>query len=115
MHELSLAGGILRVIEQAQSREHFARVSLLRLVAGALSGVEVSALRFALESLAPGTLLEGAKIEIDEPSGLAYCMRCGETVEIASRGDDCPRCGSAQLQPTGGMELKVVDLIVHDA
>ena len=115
MHEVSLAGGILRVVEQAHVREPFARVSQLRLAAGALAGVEVSALRFALESLAPGTLLEGATIEIDEPPGLAYCMRCGETVEIASRSDDCPRCGSAQLQPTGGMELKVVDLIVHDA
>jgi hydrogenase nickel incorporation protein HypA/HybF len=36
-------------------------------------------------------------------------------VAIASRTDDCPRCGSARLQPTGGTELKVVDLIVHDA
>jgi hydrogenase nickel incorporation protein HypA/HybF len=115
MHEMSLAGGILRVVEQAREREHFARVSLLRLAAGALAGVEVSALRFALEAMAPGTLLEGARIEIEEPPGRAFCMGCGETVEIASRGDDCPRCGSARLQPTGGTELKVVDLIVHDA
>lgn len=115
MHEVSLAGGILRVVEQARAREPFARVSLLRLAAGALSGVEVSALRFALEAMAPGTLLDGAKIEIDEPPGRAFCMGCGESVEIRSRTDDCPRCGSARLQPTGGTELKVVDLIVHDA
>jgi hydrogenase nickel incorporation protein HypA/HybF len=112
---MSLAGGILRLVEQAHSREPFARVSRLRLAAGALAGVEVRALRFALEAMAPGTLLEGAAIEIDEPPGRAFCMGCGETVEIASRADDCPRCGSARLQPTGGTELKVVDLIVHDA
>jgi hydrogenase nickel incorporation protein HypA/HybF len=114
MHEVSLAGGILRVVEQAQAREHFARVSLLRLSAGALAGVEVRALRFALETIAPGTLLDGARVEIDETPGRAFCMGCGETVDIASRIDDCPRCGSARLQPTGGTELKVVDLIVHD-
>ena len=115
MHEMSLAGGILQVVEQAQSREHFARVSLLHLQAGALAGVELRALRFALESLQPGTLLEGARIDIDETPGQAFCLGCGETVAIASRTDDCPRCGSARLQPTGGTELKVVDLIVHDA
>lgn len=115
MHEMSLAGGVLRVVEQACEREPFARVSRLKLAAGALAGVEVSALRFALEAIAPGTLLEGAEIEIDEPPGLAFCMGCGEAnVPIRSRLDDCPRCGSARLQPTGGTELKVVDLVVHD-
>ncbi len=114
MHEMSLAGGILRVVEQAREREAFTRVSSLKLSAGALAGVEVRALRFALEAIAPGTLLEGARIEIDEPPGTAFCMGCGESVPILSRTDDCPRCGSAKLQPTGGTELKVVDLIVHD-
>ncbi|MFO1272088.1 MAG: hydrogenase maturation nickel metallochaperone HypA [Rubrivivax sp.] len=114
MHEMSLAGGVLRVVEQACEREPFARVSRLKLAAGALAGVEVSALRFALEAIAPGTLLEGAEIEIEEPPGQAFCMGCGESVPIRSRLDDCPRCGSARLQPTGGTELKVVDLVVHD-
>ena len=30
------------------------------------------------------------------------------------RGDACPRCASYRLQPTGGIELKVRELIVHD-
>jgi hydrogenase nickel incorporation protein HypA/HybF len=114
MHELSLAGGILRVVEQARERDPFGRVSRLRLQAGALAGVELRALRFALESLAPGTVLAGAEFEIDQTPGSAFCMGCGESVEIASRTDDCPLCGSARLQPTGGTELKVLELIVHD-
>ena len=114
MHEMSLAGGILRVVEQACEREPFARVTRLTLQAGALAGVEISALRFALEAMAPGTLLEGAEVDIDEVPGSAYCLGCGQSVPILSRTDDCPRCGSAMLQPTGGTELKVLDLIVHD-
>jgi hydrogenase nickel incorporation protein HypA/HybF len=109
---MSLAGGILRVVEQAREREPFARVSRLTLQAGALAGVEIRALRFALDAIAPGTLLEGATIEIDERPGSAFCMGCGESVPILSRTDDCPRCGSARLQPTGGTELKVLDLVV---
>ena len=114
MHEMSLAGGILRLVEQAHEREPFARVSRLTLQAGALAGVEVPALRFALEAIAPGTLLEGAQVQIDETPGRAFCMGCGQSVDIRSRTDDCPLCGSPRLQPTGGMELKVLDLVVVD-
>jgi hydrogenase nickel incorporation protein HypA/HybF len=114
MHELSLAGGVLRLVEDAAQREGFARVSRLHLEAGALAGVEVRALRFGLDALRPGTVLEGAEIVIDEPPGTAWCLRCAETVTIASRADACPRCGGFQIQPTGGTELRVVDLWVHD-
>lgn len=114
MHELSLAGGVVRLVEDAAQRERFRRVSLLRLEAGALSGVEVRALRFALDACAPGTCLEGAEIVIDEPPGVAWCLHCSKSVEISSRADACPACGGYQLQPTGGTELRVVDLMVHD-
>jgi hydrogenase nickel incorporation protein HypA/HybF len=114
MHEMSLAGGILRVVEDAAAREHFSRVKRLTLEAGALAAVEVRALRFALEAIAPGTCLEGAEVQIEEPPGQAWCMTCCASVEIAARTDACPQCGGYQLQPTGGTELKVRELIVHD-
>ncbi len=114
MHELSLAGGIVRLVEDAAAREHFTRVSQLRLEAGALSGVEVHALRFALAAVAPGTCLEGAAIEIEEPPGQAWCLHCSATVQIASRTEPCPRCGGHQTQPTGGTGLRVLELLVHD-
>lgn len=114
MHELSLAGGVLRLVENAARQQGFARVSRLRLEAGALAGVEVRALRFSLEALSPDTVLEGADILIDEPPGAAWCLCCAQSVPIASRADACPQCGSHQIQPTGGTELRVVDLWVHD-
>ena len=114
MHEMALADGILQVIDDAAAREPFARVQRLTLQAGALAGVEVRALRFALDAIAPGTRLEGADIVIEEPPGQAWCLRCSESVTISARTDPCPRCGGYQLQPTGGTELKVLDLMVVD-
>ncbi|MDR2155574.1 MAG: hydrogenase maturation nickel metallochaperone HypA [Burkholderiaceae bacterium] len=114
MHEASLAGGVLQVVEDTAQREGFARLLALRLEAGQLAGVDIRALRFALESIAPGTLLEGARIDIDEPPGQAWCMACSQSVAIQQRGDACPNCGGFQLQPTGGLELRVVDMHVSD-
>lgn len=115
MHEASLAGGILQLVEDTARREGFVRVTVLRLEAGQLAGVEARALRFALESLAPGTCLGGARVEIDEPAGQAWCLPCGSSVALAQRGDACPQCGGYQLQPTGGTELRIVDMLVEDA
>jgi hydrogenase nickel incorporation protein HypA/HybF len=112
MHELSLADEIVRMVEAAAAREHFKRVATLRLEAGALTGVEVPALRFALDAIVPGTCLEGAQIHIDQPPGRAWCARCGAEVIIASRADPCPLCDGYPVQVTGGSELRVRDLVV---
>jgi hydrogenase nickel incorporation protein HypA/HybF len=111
---MSLAGGVLDLLERSAAGEGFRRVTCLRLEVGKLSGVEVESLRFALETIAPGTLLDGARIEIDEPPGEAMCMACGRLTAVAERGDACAHCGGFRLTPTGGMELRVIDLLVDD-
>ncbi len=112
MHELSLAANILDIVEAAARRERFPAVRRLKLVAGKLSGIEVSALTFALEALVPDTVLAGAQIEIDEPPGEALCLECGGAARIEARGDPCPHCGGFRLRITGGAELRVAELIV---
>lgn len=113
MHEVSLAGGILKIAEDAARREQFTRVTRLRLEAGALSGVEIPALRFALEAIAPQTCLEGTRIDIDTPAATAWCISCNGSVSIAARTDACPQCSGYRLQPTSGMELRVIDMLVE--
>lgn len=114
MHEASLAGGVLQLVEQTAAREGFKRCLVLRLEAGQLAGVDVRALRFALDSVSPGTVLDGTRFDIVEPPGQAWCLPCEKTVQIALRGDECPDCGSYQLQPSGGTELRVIDMRVND-
>ncbi len=114
MHEASLAGGVLQLVEQTAVREGFKRCLALRLEAGQLAGVDIRALRFALESVSPGTILDGAQFDIVEPPGQAWCMPCGASVPISHRGDECPQCGSYQLQPSAGTELRVIDMRVDD-
>jgi len=114
MHELSLADGIVRLVQEAAQRERFSSVATLHLEAGALAGVEVEALRFALDAIMPGTCLEGAQIEIDQPPGRAWCDACAAEVRIDSRADPCPQCGGFTLKVTAGGSLRVIDLLVRD-
>lgn len=114
MHEMSLAQGIVQLVEDAARREGFARVSVLRLEAGALSGVEVESLRFALSTMATAPYLENVQIDIETPAASAWCLQCSSSIQIQKRGEPCPQCGSYQIQPTGGTELRIIDLVVQD-
>lgn len=102
------------MVEATAQRDSFSRVATLRLEAGALAGVEVGALRFALDAMVPGTCLEGAHIAIDEPPGAAWCERCQCNVAIFTRADPCPVCNGYPVKPVAGMALRVVDLVVVD-
>ncbi len=113
MHEMSLAEEILQIIEDAARHQGFARVREIRLEIGQLAGVEVDALRFCLDSVLHGSLAEGARVEVEHTPGAGWCMLCGMTVPISALFDPCPRCGSHQVQPTGGTEMRVKDLLVE--
>ena len=113
MHELSLAGSILQIVEAAARREAFARVRSLHLSVPALAGVEVEALRFALQAVSPRTLLDGADLVLDEPASPARCLDCDSRFEVRAHDQGCPRCGGYRWQATEGVGLRVVDLLVE--
>jgi hydrogenase nickel incorporation protein HypA/HybF len=113
MHEMSLAESVLQIIEDAAARERFAKVRAVWLEIGALAGVEPEAMRFCFDAVTRASVAEGARLEIVSAPGAAWCMPCSQPVVIASRADPCPRCGSFQLQVTGGADLRLRELEVE--
>jgi hydrogenase nickel incorporation protein HypA/HybF len=113
MHELSLCMELIRVIEDQARHQPFRRVRTVRLVVGALAGVEIEALRFGFTVAAQGTLAENAVLEIEQPLGQAVCLDCGAVVEVRDREEPCPQCGGYFLRARGGTELQVVKLEVE--
>lgn len=113
MHEMSICESILGVIRDQAEAQKFTKVDRISLEIGPLSGVEIEALRFGFDVVMRDTLADGARLEIVETEGRAWCMPCGETVEIRQRFDACPLCGSHQLQVTGGEELRIRELEVN--
>lgn len=107
MHEMSLAEGVMQVVEEAaQARP----VRTVWVEIGQLAAVETEALRFAFEVVKRGTVADGAELQIIDRPGTAWCMQCGDTVPLQARGDGCPACGSYQLQVTGGDQMRVKEL-----
>ena len=110
MHELSLAEGVLQIVEDAARREGFGRVRAVWLEVGRLASVEPEAMRFCFDAVTRYSVADGARLEIVETPGAAWCMKCSQAAAIAALGDACPRCGSYQLQITGGTEMRVKEL-----
>ena len=113
MHELSLAQGIVQLLEEQAKAQGFSRVRRVFLEIGELAGVEVESLLFGLDVVMRGTLAEGAAIEVSRPEGQGWCLACGaESIKVHSRAEGCPHCGSYQVQVTGGDALRVSELEV---
>jgi hydrogenase nickel incorporation protein HypA/HybF len=110
MHEMALAEGMLGIVEDTARRNGGARVTAVRLEIGALSHVEPEALRFCFDAVTRGSLAENAALEIVTTPGQAWCMPCGETVDLPRLGEPCPRCGSYQLQVSQGDEMRVQEI-----
>jgi hydrogenase nickel incorporation protein HypA/HybF len=113
MHEMSLAEGVLQIIEDHARRQGFARVTAVSLEIGRLAGVEVEALRFAFDAVTRDTVAAGAQLLIDALPGHGWCLACSQAVEVEQLYDACPRCGEYQVQVTGGTEMRVKELAVE--
>jgi hydrogenase nickel incorporation protein HypA/HybF len=107
MHEMSLAEGVRGIVEDTARAHDNRRVTAVVLEIGALAAVEVEALTFCLEVVLRGSVAEGARIDIDATPGSGWCMQCAASVPVAALYDACPQCGSYQVQPTGGTEMRV--------
>ena len=112
MHELSIAESVVSVAARhARGR----RVTGVRVKAGHLRQVVPTALEFAFELVAQGTVAEGAVLEIEEVPAAATCRACG-----AETGQDgfplrCERCGGLDVEVTRGEELLVDSLELEEA
>ena len=113
MHEMSLTEGVLQILQDNAKSKGFERVKTVWLEIGALSGVEIEAMRFCFDAVMQGTLADGAKLEIIHTPGAAWCMPCGKSVTVSERFEPCPECGSFQLQITGGDQMQVKELEVE--
>jgi hydrogenase nickel incorporation protein HypA/HybF len=114
MHELSLANRLVQVAEEAAREVGAARVTVVTLRVGDLSGVSVDALRFAYDVATAGTLLAGSRLELRPVAVRIYCPRCEREAELPSMQQfRCPTCGAPTNDVRAGRELEIESLEVE--
>jgi hydrogenase nickel incorporation protein HypA/HybF len=113
MHEMSLAEGIVQLVEDTVRADGCSKVKAVWLEIGQLAAVEKEALRFCFDAVARDTVAEGARLEIIETPGQGWCAQCNGNVAITALYEACPVCGGYQIQVTGGSEMRVKELEVE--
>lgn len=113
MHEFSLAQNIIEIVEETARANRVKKISEVVLEIGTLSGVELPALDMALESLVPGSILEGTEIKKDIIKAVAICKHCGKKYTPDDYLSLCPECGNYGAEILKGKELKVRSIIAE--
>lgn len=113
MHEMSLAEGIVQLVEDAVRADGCTKVKAVWLEIGQLAAVEKEALRFCFDAVTRDTVVQGARLEIIETPGQGRCMKCEADVSVTALYEACPVCGSYQIQVTGGDAMRVKELEVE--
>ncbi len=115
MHEVAIVDALIEQVEEEVHRAGAAgRVTRLELSIGRLSGVSVDSVRFALELLAPGTVVESARVDIRQPKAICCCQACGARTEIEAVDCRCPRCGSCEITIEGGRDMILETIELED-
>lgn len=113
MHEFSLACNILEIAEENVARQKASRVTELTLEIGSLAGVELQALKTAMETIQEKTILDGSMINYIIISAKAVCPLCNFSFNPAESFSPCPQCNNFGIQIISGKELIVKSMIVE--
>jgi hydrogenase nickel incorporation protein HypA/HybF len=114
MHELSLAQGILNLVQEHVPPERLAAVRLVRVDVGRLSGVVADSLEFCFSVLVEETPLKDSRLEPNTIPLRLACADCRET--FVSEGDifHCPSCDGSRTTVVSGMELLVAEIELEE-
>jgi hydrogenase nickel incorporation protein HypA/HybF len=111
MHELSIAMSIVEMAEEESARYGGAKVQIVHLKLGKLSGVVKEALLSSYEMACESTPLQGSQLLIEEIPVEVFCPQCEVPRLVTSiQWFACPECGTPTSTVLHGRELEVVAL-----
>ncbi len=113
MHESGLTEDLLAHVLEHAREANARRVSRVKVVIGALSDATPDSIQFYFESLAPGTIAEGALLVFGTAPGRAHCNACGRDVAVGELYAPCPVCGELALSVTAGNAVYLDSLDVE--
>ena len=109
MHEVSIAQGIVQVIQEESAKHGNPRITKVGIVYGRLTTVVPESLEMAFEAVSLGTCIEGAVLALEEAPLVVRCHQCSHEFspqDIYTR--ICPQCSAVgEHTVVSGKELYV--------
>lgn len=104
---MGITQGILEASFEAAEGAGAARITQISVTIGELTDIVDDALKFAFDALTPGTMAEGAVLEITRLSVRSHCNDCGLDYAHDRFEMLCPECGSFDVALLQGRELQI--------
>ena len=110
MHEVSIAQGLMKILEDETNKHDVSRVTRVHLRIGELSTCVPDALTFAFEVVSEGTVAEGAELKIEVVPARGRCEKCDIEFDVDSTMFLCPQCGGIAAEIVSGKELDIAEI-----
>jgi hydrogenase nickel incorporation protein HypA/HybF len=115
MHELSIAIDLVELSAAEARRIGHVHVDAVHVRLGPLSGIVKEALLFCFDAAAAGTIIEGARLQIESEAVVVWCAACQNQRELLDlQHRRCPVCNNVTPQVVSGDTLHLIALSVVD-
>ena len=120
MHELSMAQAIVDTVLDAAEKNNAEEIVEVTIEIGMLTMLNPEQLRFLLDVISEDTLLENAKIIIEDVPVEIECQNCEFEGLANTDGSDhylaivlCPECGERSVEIIKGRECNVKNIKIE--
>lgn len=114
MHEISIAQGLIRTVEEHLPENGTQRVKSVRVRLGDFAGVNRESLTMGFELSREGTAVANASLEIEIVPGVCRCKNCRAQFEVGRYITICPHCGLSTVEVLSGNELDLTEIELED-
>ncbi len=115
MHEAGIAQYLVEVAAQHLERVPHGPVRRLNVRIGEMAGVNPDSLDFAFECFSKGTVVEGARLEVERVPLAVDCDACGRRSPVQDYVFRCGACGAEAVRVATGREMQFVSIDADDA
>jgi hydrogenase nickel incorporation protein HypA/HybF len=107
MHELAVTQSILDISLRYAQNANARQIVLIHLVIGKLSSIVDDSVQFYWDTIAQGTIAEGAILQFERIAAEMTCLNCGFIFEPSDVTFACPNCMSHTVKVTKGDEMRL--------
>lgn len=111
---MGITQGILTAAFDAAEEAGAKRITRIDITIGELTEIVEFALQFAFESLTPGTIAEGATLNVNHVSARSHCNDCGIDYDHDRFEMVCTGCGSFDVTLLQGREMRIDSIETED-